>query len=50
MLFTLRLPDGSAEGEERKVMNVPGPADVIEKGDTLFIVGPDKQLAQLPRE
>ena len=51
LIAILGQPDaGHGLRGNRRVMNVPGPHDVIHKGDTLFIVGPDKALAQLPRE
>ncbi|MCA9041678.1 MAG: TrkA family potassium uptake protein [Planctomycetaceae bacterium] len=46
-----KAPEVSDQVEEpRRIMNVPHPHDIIHKGDTLFIVGPDTKLAQLPRE
>ncbi|QDU80922.1 Ktr system potassium uptake protein A [Polystyrenella longa] len=42
--------DGEGIDEAPRIMSVPKPHDIINSGDTLYIVGPDARLAQLPRE
>lgn len=43
--------EGEGEAaEEKETVRVPRPDDVIEPGEVLVVVGPDEELAKLPKE